>query len=250
MARMLRWAHLRERREASQLAAPLAALARLPKLRSLAMRVLCRIEGGLMWSRSYRRLMLDYYGVSIGRYSYGPCLAPGVLPAGTVVGNYCSIADGVLVFRRNHPLHRPSHHPFFYNRNCGLLEEDSIPCSTSKPLRIGHDVWVGANAIITPRCDFIGNGSVVGTGAVVTANVPEFSIVAGNPARVVRQRFIPEVASALSESRWWEAEVGQLIPALALFLEDLSLERAEALRSHVKRLRSQVTKLSQSREAE
>lgn len=56
------------------------------------------------------------------------------------------------------------------------------------PLTIGHDVWIGSRAIIAPGCKKIGAHSIIGAGAVVTHDVPEYAIVAGNPARVIRMR--------------------------------------------------------------
>ena len=87
----------------------------IARIRSLTIRAICRIEGGQMWSLTYRELMQTHYGVEIGMHSYGPCLVPGYLPIGTRVGNYCSLAAGLQVFRRNHPVDRLTQHPFFFN---------------------------------------------------------------------------------------------------------------------------------------
>jgi len=191
------------------------------------------MEGGQIWSVRFRDLMRRYYDVDIGQYSYGPCLRPGLLPPGTRIGNFCSIAGGIQVFRRNHPSRRFSQHPFFYNSKCGLLDEDTIVSVADSPLEVSHDVWIGANAIITPRCRRIGIGAVVGAGSVLTSDVPNFTIVAGNPARVIRKRFNDEICTILLKSRWWEYRLAQLVPVLPLFLEDATLENAQQLLGHL-----------------
>jgi acetyltransferase-like isoleucine patch superfamily enzyme len=77
-------------------------------------------------------------------------------------------------------------------------------------LSIGNDVWIGQNAIILPSVARIGDGAVIGAGAVVTKDVEPYSIVVGNPARLLRYRFSQETIVKLQESRWWEKSVGEL----------------------------------------
>jgi len=186
-----------------------------------------------MWSATYRELMRRHYGVEIGMHSYGPSLNPGGLPEGTHIGNYCSLAAGIVVFRRNHPTNRFSQHPFFFNADLGLVEDDTIYAVRDHPLNVGHDVWIGGNAIITPRCQSIGLGAVVGAGAVVTKDVPPFAIVGGIPARRIGERFPVEVQQVVMESRWWEYPLPQLVPLLPIFLKNASLENARRLREHL-----------------
>jgi acetyltransferase-like isoleucine patch superfamily enzyme len=166
-----------------------------------------RLEGGDLYSSSLRQILEKYHGVKAGAYSYGEGLIPGAFPPGVTIGRYVSIASGVRVFLRNHPLERLSLHPFFYNRRLGFLKEDSIAGGT---LEIGHDAWLGERAIITPGCARIGTGAVVGAGAVVTKDVPDFGIVAGNPARLIRYRFPENTREIILASRWWELSVEQV----------------------------------------
>lgn len=60
--------------------------------------------------------------------------------------------------------------------------------ASSTPLHIAGDVWIGARAIVLPGCHRIGHGAIIGAGAVVTKDVPDWAIVGGNPARVIRYR--------------------------------------------------------------
>lgn len=213
----------------SALAPLFVFLAGRPKYRAWAIRKICGREGGQMTSATFRELMRKYYGVEIGLHSYGPCLQPGALPRGTRVANYCSLAAGIQVFRRNHPGARISQHPYFYNAVLKVIPEDTILRDEENPLAIESDAWVGSNAIITPRCRVIGLGAVVGAGAVVTKDVPPFAIVAGNPARVIGHRFGPDLQAAVTASRWWEHPIDELSPQLRAFCEDASVESVRAV---------------------
>ena len=91
-------------------------LCRWPRLRPVAMRMAARLEGGEIFSPTLRAILQEHYGVHVGMHSYGACLDPGVMPPGTWVGNYCSLAVKMTVLRRNHPIDRISLHSFFFNR--------------------------------------------------------------------------------------------------------------------------------------
>ena len=138
------------------------------------------------------------------------------------------------MFRRNHPTDRFSQHPFFFNSASGLVDDDTIDAVRDHPLIVEDDVWIGANAIITPRCHSIGLGAVVGAGSVVTKDVPPFAIVGGNPAHRIGERFPAEIQGVLLESRWWRYPLDCLVPVLPLFLEDATLENAQRLRDHLR----------------
>ncbi|MDM8007801.1 MAG: CatB-related O-acetyltransferase [Phycisphaerae bacterium] len=168
-----------------------------------------------MRSLTLRRIFADYHGVSVGMYSYG-CFSPERIPAGTTIGRYCSFATGVTIFSANHPMERRSLHPFFYNPRLGIVPRETIDRGT---ITIGHDVWLGRNAIITPRVSLIGDGAVVGAGAVVTRDVPAYAIVAGNPARLIRYRFDDRTRQEIERSRWWEKSIEELARDIDFFLQ-------------------------------
>ncbi len=159
-----------------------------------------RLEGGAMRSATARRIMADFHGVQIGALSYGNCFDPAVVPPGVRIGNYVSIAPNARFFVQNHPLDGLSTHPVFYERIPGIAETNQL---TPGNLDIGHDVWIGYNAVVTPGCKRIGNGAVVAAGAVVTKDVPDFAVVAGNPARVLRTRMTEDQRRAVASSEWW-----------------------------------------------
>jgi acetyltransferase-like isoleucine patch superfamily enzyme len=165
-----------------------------------------RLEGGQFYSVTARNIMRERYGVSIGAYSYGPCFDPTAFGAGTVIGRYVSIASGVRAYQANHPLDRLSTHPFFFNSELGYVPATNVPLSL---LVVEDDVWIGESVIMTPRCRRIGLGVVIGAGSIVTKDVPDFAIVAGNPAKVIKWRFTSEMQECIRNSRWWELPVGE-----------------------------------------
>lgn len=160
-----------------------------------------KIEKGEPYSFTLRKHCLKF-GKEIGLYSYGSCFEDGFNVGGNVkVGRYCSFAGNVKYYGGNHPMHYVSMSPFFYNRKWGGFDVKDID---RKSLTIGNDVWVGYNVIITNKCQNIGNGAVIGAGSVVTKDVPPYSIVAGNPARIIRYRFDDETIKIIEKSKWWE----------------------------------------------
>lgn len=183
----------------------------LPRLRGLVRRAARRFEGGPIHSETLREILRRFHGVEVGRYSYGAILQPGVLPAGTHVGNYCSVGVELIVRRRDHPVERPFMHAAFYNKHLGFVPSDTIPKNTDNPLRIGHDVWIGDRVTILAGCRQIGNGAVLAAGAVVTRDVAPYAIVGGVPARTLRQRFPEDVMATLENTRWWDRSLAEVI---------------------------------------
>ncbi len=204
-----------------RLSAVLFRLYRWKGFRRLCVALAGRLEGHEFYSATLRDVMAAYYGVRVGAYSYGPCLEPGAFPPGVTVGRYVSIAAGVRVLNRNHPMDRLSTHPFFFNSKLGYVREDKMEFVN---LEIGHDAWIGAGALITPGCSRIGLGAVVGAGAVVTKDVPDFAIVAGNPARILRYRFSPEICELVRRSQWWNRPASEC----ARFLQEMALPLSDA----------------------
>jgi virginiamycin A acetyltransferase len=158
----------------------------LPRRASLLDRAV-RSEGGEMLSTSLRLVLHEYYGVSLGDFSYGGLARPGAADRNTVIGRYSSVGANVRRFGAAHPVDRKTMHPFWYNPRLGLVgAESDVPRSS---VFIGHDSWIGAGVIILPKVSRIGIGAVVGAGSVVTRDVPDFAIAVGNPARVIGYRF-------------------------------------------------------------
>lgn len=215
----------------SFLSPALQALGWVPRLRQAVLNLAVRLEGGQFYSRTARLMMARHYGIVIGSYSYGSCFQIGAFQRGITIGRYVSIGPGVFVYRRNHPTNWLSTHPFFYNTRLGYVRTEKIPLI---PLEIGHDVWIGANVIVTPGCSKIGTGSIIGAGSIVTHDVPAFSIYAGAPARPIGQRFSNELCQRIQQSEWWNLSIDQCQPHMGemqIPLEDLSLEHSLLLRT-------------------
>ena len=124
------------------------------------------------------------------------------------IGRFCSISNNVVIGQykgeRGHPMSWVSTYPFQFGALAPTLRDPDIP-----GVRIGHDVWIGREAMIMEGVS-IGTGAVVAVRSVVTRDVPEYAIVAGIPARVIRYRHPPELAAKLLESRWWDIDEAEL----------------------------------------
>ena len=149
-----------------------------------------------------------------------------------IIGRFCSIACGArfLFTSGNHALKSLSTYtfPIFFDE-WGLDAKNSRYAWDNKgDTVIGNDVWIGYEAIIMPGVK-IGDGAIVGTRAVVTGDVPRYTIVGGVPARPIRKRFDDETIRRLEALRWWDWDEEKLRRNLsAIQSGDLAaLERAE-----------------------
>lgn len=193
--------------------------------RSLCLILCNRLENGRLFSQTLREILDEYHGVSVGRYSYGPCLDVGFLPQGTSVGSYCSFGSDLVVFRRNHPVETLTQHPFFYNQWLGIVDNDTIITDSDNPLSIGSDVWIGSRTTILPGCRRIGNGVIIGSNSVVTKDVDDFSIIGGNPAKVIKKRFSSDIGDLVNATSWWNLELSQLMDANELLICPVTKEK-------------------------
>ena len=139
---------------------------------------------------------------SMKKYSY---CGYNCLFVNVEVGAFCSISDNVVVGGGNHPLEWVSTSPAFYkgrdsiSKRLASLEYDSSDAHTI----IGNDVWIGNGVLIKPGVT-IGDGAVVGMGSVVTKDVEPYTIVGGNPAKMIRKRFAEETIRKLLAIKWWD----------------------------------------------
>jgi virginiamycin A acetyltransferase len=132
-------------------------------------------------------------------YAYGP--------ERLIIGKYCAIASGTrfLMAGADHPTMGVSTFPF--TMFGGEWTERTLDLVTSMPSRgdtiVGNDVWFGFQSTVMPGVR-IGDGAIIAAGAVVTADVPPYAIVGGNPARQIRQRFDDADVDRLRRAAWWD----------------------------------------------
>ncbi|MBR9920252.1 MAG: CatB-related O-acetyltransferase [Bacteroidetes bacterium] len=128
-----------------------------------------------------------------------------------IIGKFCMIASGVTFIMNgaNHLTEAISSYPFaiFGNDWGNAMEGKSYP--TKGDTIVGNDVWIGHNAMIMPGVK-IGDGAIIATNATVTKDVPAYSIVGGNPARLIRMRFSPEKIEKLLALKWWDWEIDKI----------------------------------------
>ncbi len=180
----------------------------------------------------------------VGAYTYASAhappedwaayLAPYLHPQSEerlILGKFCQIADGAMFITAssNHRRDGFSTYPFAVFTGFGE-DRPSLPASgpgNFPDTVIGHDVWIGQGARILPGAR-IGTGVIVAAGAVVVGRVPDYAVVAGNPARIVRQRFDPATVARLLEIAWWDWTPERIMAAeAAICCGDLAaLERA------------------------
>ena len=138
----------------------------------------------------------------------------------TRIGKFCSIAAHTRINPGNHPYWRASQAHFTYRASryfAGEADEaEFFDWRRSHPVTIGHDVWIGHGAIIMPDVT-VGTGAIIGAGAVVTHSVPPYTIVAGVPARPIRERFTAGIAERLQALAWWDWDHERLRLALPDF---------------------------------
>lgn len=165
----------------------------------------------------------------IGKYSGGEGITNENYPFIKSIGAFCSFANGVTVVP-NHPMNYISTHPFLYGANRIGEKECEEPFTYdmfnnqrwyfpgiepkgacyAKRITIGNDVWLGRNVIITNYAN-IGDGVIAGAGSIITKDVPDFAVVVGAPARIIKYRFTAEQIKALKKIAWWNWEDEKII---------------------------------------
>ncbi|MEW1918640.1 CatB-related O-acetyltransferase [Pseudarthrobacter oxydans] len=164
-----------------------------------------RIHKALVKRTSHFSRLVRSGRIIVGRGSYG---TPTVITytgddhTKLLIGNYCSVASSAtFLLGGNHPTDRISTFPIRLRLSLDTGALDGFPSSKGH-IELGHGVWVGHGALVVSGVT-IGDGAVVAAGAVVTKDVAPYTIVGGNPARRIRDRFDADDIAVIEKSQWW-----------------------------------------------
>lgn len=182
-------------------------------------------------------------GVSVGRHTYDydkrtfPMFTEG---AQVAVGAFCSISPEVRVLGGGeHVRSRASTFPF-NARMFDPMERNAPDSIDTGPTRIGNDVWIGFGALILSGVT-VGDGAIIGAGAVVCETVPPYAVAVGNPARVTHYRFSSEMRERLLAVRWWDWDDALIRARESWFMADVEVFLENAERAAVANRPSPVT---------
>ncbi|WP_134198084.1 DapH/DapD/GlmU-related protein [Bacillus sp. AG1163] len=143
--------------------------------------------------------------VEIGDYSY---INMGSVVNSGKIGKFCSVGYYTQIGGYNHPISYISTSPHTYSSG-NIFNEPPYYQDVTRDTNIGNDVWIGSHSVIMQGVN-IGHGAIVAAGSVVTKNVPEYSIVAGCPAKVIRRRFDDKQINVLRELKWWDLPLSEI----------------------------------------
>jgi phosphonate metabolism protein (transferase hexapeptide repeat family) len=159
---------------------------------------------------------------TIDDYSY---VQKDTIISATKIGKFCSIASNVNIGLAEHPMHMVSTSPIFYDNSQPLprfiITSRTFTADILRTI-IGADVWIGHGAVIKAGVK-IGVGSIIGAGAIVTKDIPPYTIAAGNPCKLIRKRFSDDISSRLIASEWWDLNDSKLKELAPLFTSPAKL---------------------------
>lgn len=159
--------------------------------------------------------------VVVGNYSYGAInISLWNVPNEKLeIGNFVSIAEGVkFILGGNHEINTFTTYPFKV-----MYFGEKVEAWTKGPIVIKDDVWIGTNALILSGVT-VGQGAIIGAGSVVTKDVPAYSIVVGNPAKVVKYRYSKELIEEMIKINWHKINLKDLKNVEKDLYKNLDLE--------------------------
>jgi acetyltransferase-like isoleucine patch superfamily enzyme len=168
---------------------------------------------------------------NIGRYS---CTGRFTTIHRATIGAFCAFSWNISIGGDNHDPNLLSTHPFYYNATFGMEKDGSkkrksdLEEMASEPCIIGNDVWVGAGTMINRNLT-IGNGAIIGAGAVIIHDVEPYAVVVGVPGRVIKKRFDDKTIGLLEKLKWWELPSEVLADNRDLFKSHLDEQKLEKL---------------------
>lgn len=182
-----------------------------------AISILSRVEYSNVSDRAKIYRFVKVFRSSVGEYTY---IAPRSEIIHAKIGKYCSIAADTCIGLALHPLNFISTSPIFFSpanaTGHSWVEGENEFFEEFKETVIGNDVWIGARAMVLGGVH-VGDGAVVAAGAVVTKDVPPYSIVGGVPAKVIKYRFQEDKIRWLLDLKWWDKSPEYLKKNISMF---------------------------------
>lgn len=176
----------------------------------------------------------DIWGLQLGRYT---CIGRMSTIQETKIGSFCALADNMIIGCDDHDYKMITTHPFWHDVSWGISDDIELSKKYREkefadPCVIGNDVWIGAGVNIC-RNVRIGDGCVIGAGAVITRDIEPYSVVVGVPGKVIKKRFDDKIIERLEKCNWWNLPIPVLKANIALFrdrhLDERQLEQLETL---------------------
>ena len=168
------------------------------------------LRNSLRWAAS----MWSNDQIEVGDFTYGrPIVHQWDKTTKLTIGKFCSIAGNV------HILLGGEHHTNFVTTYPFDVLLDNKPTPSKGDVTIGNDVWIGENVMILSGVK-IGDGAVIGAGSVVGGDVAPYSVVIGNPARLIKWRFGRPWIKTVEALRWWDWPLEKLDEMLPLLMSD------------------------------
>ena len=133
------------------------------------------------------------------------------------IGAFCSIASNVVIQEYNHAMDRVTTYSIFSH----IFDQKVEEIVSKGAIIIEDDVWIGSNAVVLSGVK-IGRGSIVGAGSIVTKSIPPYSIVAGNPAKIIKRRFSDNTIQKLENSKWWEWDIEKIKANRDFFINSIN----------------------------
>lgn len=158
------------------------------------------------------------------KYTY---LAPRTELVHVSIGNFCSVGPECKIGLAHHSIKHISTSPIFTSKKNALMYKwvSSNSFTEYKQVKIHNDVWIGARTMIMGGVT-IGNGVVIGAGSIVTKDVPDYAVIAGTPAKIIKYRFNDLTIQQLLELRWWnlpDSAIKANIKEFSINAEDINI---------------------------
>lgn len=173
--------------------------------------LLCKIRQFFLLSTNFKggnRIALSVK-IRNSKLGYGTYIGPDSQIDNCIIGNFSCIGPRVKTITSTHPINWISIHPAFYSPDLqagfSFVKEKKYDDFLGT-IYIGSDVWIGSDVLILGNIK-IGDGAVIGAGSIVTKDIEPYTIVAGIPAKKIRDRFTDEKKKELLEQKWWNKDI-------------------------------------------